>query len=115
MKILCTFMIPAPKRTVHDVLMMQARNDAAERRARRDNFNLPQRKPPDGKYPNLDKLHNSLVQFLEQQGVRFPTPVAGDLFVDGLKHCLFYIDGHHATIGSNSKFRIPEVFRQFQG
>ena len=80
--------------------------------------NLPPRKAPGGRNPNMNKLYNRVVDFIEQEGVKFATDSDGDRFVDSLHKTLWYIDGHHTTIGGSSTNRackIPYVFTQFQG
>lgn len=100
---------PLPKRSASDDLMERAREQAARGKASRY---IPERKPPNGKTPNMDKLYNSLVPLLEVQLVSFPSIAAGEKFTKALTDTLFYIDGHQRTI--NERFPIPSIVLQYQ-
>ena len=101
---------PHPTNQSLDDLMERAREQAARGKASRY---IPERKPPNGKTPNMDKLYNSLVSLLQVQLVSFPSTAAGEKFTKALTNTLFYIDGHQRTI--NKRFPNPSIFLQYQG
>ena len=64
---------------------------------------------------NRDRLYNDGIRLMQEMGVRWTDPQRyGVPFLENLSNALWYIDGHHSTIGEKAP-KVPEIFSRFTG